>query len=124
MSQLAPLIKAIAACHPPNWQQPLKAYSNFDWGKIGAKALEHDRHGATKVLWAGHIYLRRAGENKKYGAALWFSRPNGKGEGDEATYVRLISFKDKTALDSDVEPIPEYVARLLPSTKPQTQPCS
>jgi DdrB-like protein len=109
-SQLLLYLKAIAATHPPNWQYSLKAYIGFNWGKIGATIISEDRHGATQVAWCGHIYTRRAGENKKFGAAIWFSRPNGKGEGDEATYAKLITFKRAAA---QAEPLPDYVVQAL-----------
>jgi hypothetical protein len=94
---------------PPNWQRPLQAYDDFDWAKIGATAVSTDLHGATKVVWCGHVYTRRSGENRKFGAAIWFSRPNGKGEGDDLTYLKLITFKDT----ADAEPLPDYVVQKL-----------
>lgn len=103
------LLKVLASQNPPNWQRSLKAYRAFDWSKIGATVVSSDRHGATRVSWCGHVYTRRAGENKKFGAAIWFSRANGKGEGDETTYLKLITFKD----GADAEPLPEYVARAI-----------
>jgi hypothetical protein len=109
MDELLLVLKAIASQNPPNWQRPLKAYINFDWSKIGATVLSSDAHGATKVVWCGHIYTRRSGENKKFGAAIWFSRAGGKGEGDETNYLKLISFKD----GADAESLPDYVVRAL-----------
>jgi hypothetical protein len=104
------LLKAIAASNPPNWQRPLRAYKTFDWSKLGATVLSSDQHGATQISWCGHVYSRRAGENKKFGAAIWFSRGNGRGEDGEASYVRLITFKNS---EVRVEPLPDYVARAL-----------
>lgn len=104
------MMKAVASTNPPNWQRPLKAYKSFDWSKIGATVLAADRHGATKVAWCGHTYIRRAGENKKFGVAIWFSRGNGRGEDGEASYVRLITFKTGEA---QAEPLPDYVVRAL-----------
>jgi hypothetical protein len=72
LQELLIVLKAIAASNPPNWQMPLKSYPNFDWSKIGASVIGKDHHGATAVRWAGHTYTRRCGENKKYGAAIWF----------------------------------------------------
>jgi hypothetical protein len=103
--QILLLLKVLAADKPPSWSRPLKAYKDFDWAQIGAIATDHDRHGATRVVWCGHLYTRRSGENKKFGAAIWFSRANGKGEGDEATYARLITFKDM----AKAEPLPDFV---------------
>ncbi len=108
-AQLLIVLKAIAGSNPPAWQRPLRAYSGFDWAKIGAGVIERDDNGATKVLWCGHIYTRRSGENRKYGAAIWFSRATGKNEDDENTYVKLITFKDS----APAEPLPDYVSREL-----------
>jgi hypothetical protein len=110
LKELLPFLKAIAAANPPNWQRPLKQYKTFDWSKIGAVVTNQDQVGATHVIWCGHTYVRRSGENKKYGAAIWFSRGNGKGEDGEAAYVRLITFRDN---ESKVEPLPDYVIRAL-----------
>lgn len=109
IKELSLLLKVWAAHHPPNWQRSLKTYSKFDWAKIGATVVESDRHGATKIVWCGHVYTRRAGASQKLGAAIWFSRANGKGEGDEAQYLRLITFKDSPA----AEPLPDYVVNKL-----------
>jgi DdrB-like protein len=72
------LLRAIASHNPPSWQRPLKDYSQFDWTKIGATVVSSDAYGATKVSWCGHLYTRRSGENKKFGAAIWFSRANAR----------------------------------------------
>lgn len=109
MAEILVILKAIASQTPPSWQRSLKAYSTFDWSKIGATVVAKDGHGATKVSWCGHVYVRRAGNNPKYGASIWFSRSAGKGEDDETQYLRLITFKDT----ADAEPLPEYVARAL-----------
>lgn len=103
------LLRAIASQTPPSWQRPLKDYTKFDWSKIAATVVSSDAHGATKVSWCGHIYTRRSGENKKFGAAIWFSRPNGKGEGDETNYLKLITFKNT----ANAEPLPDYVVQAL-----------
>ena len=109
LKELAMLLKVVASQNPPNWQRSLKSYSTFDWSKIGGTVVSQDRHGATKVVWCGHIYTRRSGENKKFGAAIWFSRANGKSEGDETNYLKLITFKDS----AEAEPLPDYVAQRL-----------
>jgi hypothetical protein len=109
LDELLLALKAIASQTPPNWQRPLKAYPNFDWSKIGATIVNSDNYGATKVAWFGHIYTRRSGENKKFGAAIWFSRANGKSEGEETNYLKLISFKDS----AEAEPLPDYVIRAM-----------
>ncbi len=109
LKELAMLLKVVASQNPPNWQRSLKSYSTFDWSKIGGTVVSQDRHGATKVVWCGHIYTRRSGENKKFGAAIWFSRANGKSEGDETNYLKLITFKDS----AEAGPLPDYVAQRL-----------
>jgi hypothetical protein len=103
------LLRAIASHTPPSWQRPLKDYNNFDWSKIGATVVSTDNYGATKVSWCGHIYTRRSGENRKFGAAIWFSRSNGKSEGDETNYLKLITFKNS----ANAEPLPDYVIQAL-----------
>jgi DdrB-like protein len=108
------LLRVIASQNPPNWQRPLKDYPKFDWSKMGATVVSSDAHGATKVSWCGHVYLRRSGENKKFGAAIWFSRSNGKGEGEETHYLKLITFKDS----ANAEPLPSYVAEALKGCPP------
>lgn len=110
-SEIFIFLKAIAAANPPNWQKPLKAYPSFKWDSIGAIVLDSDRHGATKVSWCGHLYTRRAGENKKYGAAIWFSRGNGKTEDGETNYIRLITFRIIPRIE--IEGLPEYVIRAM-----------
>jgi hypothetical protein len=109
LKDLLILLRAIAAKNPPEWQRPLKYYPKFDWAKIGATAIAHDEHGATAVAWCGHIYTRRSGTSQKYGAAIWFSRSNGKGEDGEADYIRIITFKDL----APAEPLPDYVIKSL-----------
>ena len=107
LKELLLILKAIASNNPPGWQRPLKSYHHFDWSRIGATVVSQDQHGTTKVAWCGHIYTRRAGENKKFGAAIWFSRAVG-GE-DETNYLRLITFKDS----AEAEPLPEYIAKVV-----------
>lgn len=108
LSEIKVMLRAIASQAPPNWQRSLKAYPKFDWAAIGATVVRSDDHGATVVQWCGHAYIRRAGENKKFGACIWFSRAIGK-DGDEAVYGRLITFKDL----SHAEPLPAYVVNAL-----------
>lgn len=109
LKELLIAMKVLAGNNPPNWQRPLKNYKDFDWSKIGATPLSQDEHGVTKVVWCGHVYTRRSGENRKFGAAIWFSRANGKGEGDETSYLKLITFKDS----AEAESLPDYVVRSL-----------
>jgi hypothetical protein len=98
--QLAAALKAIAASNPPAWVWPLRAYPGFNWARIGAHVTTSDRHGAAVVCWMGHQYTRRSGAGK-FGAAIWFSRSVGDGDG-AAQYLRLVTFKDSGAA---VEPL-------------------
>lgn len=107
LNDISIALRVLAGQNPPNWQRSLKAYRNFDWAQIGATVVQSDEHGATLVAWMGHIYTRRSGENKKYGAAVWFSRANGSTDDGETAYARLITFK---ALPK-AEPLPDYVTR-------------
>jgi hypothetical protein len=109
MPEILLMLKAIASQNPPAWQRPLRTYSKFEWSKIGASVVTKDEHGATSVSWCGHIYVRRSGDNRRYGASIWFSRSAGKGDDDEPQYLRLITFKD----GAKAEPLPEYVANAL-----------
>ncbi|MBE9157880.1 hypothetical protein IQ265_13750 [Nodosilinea sp. LEGE 06152] len=104
-------LMATAAANPPNWKRPLASYKN-GWVKaIGGYEVARDQHGPTKVFWMGHHYTRRAGQNKKYGAAIWFSRAMGKGEGDTVAYGRLITFAADA--DADADELPDYVVKAL-----------
>lgn len=109
IAAMANRIEAIAARNPPDWQMPLAAYKFPWWQRIGAKVLDADGHGPTSVSWCGHIYVRRTGDNPKYGAAIWFSRGSGQEPDGGVAYVKLITFKDGTA----ATPLPEYVVRAL-----------
>jgi DdrB-like protein len=110
IQKLTILLKAIASTNPPNWVKPLKAYPNFDWSVIGATVHTHDEYGAASVAWCGHLYIRRCGQNRKYGAAIWFSRGNGKDDDGEINYLRLITFRN---VEIKAEPLPDYVAKSL-----------
>ncbi|HEY9646853.1 MAG TPA: single-stranded DNA-binding protein [Chroococcidiopsis sp.] len=105
------LLKAIASTNPPNWQFPIKFYSKFKWERIGATIYATDQDGVSAVLWAGHVYIRRSGENKRYGAAIWFSRGAGKDDDGETNYVRLCTFRNGGEVSA--EPLPDYVKREL-----------
>ena len=102
---------AIASTNPPNWRRPLSAYSGPWVAAIGAVAVSSDSHGPSVVYWMGHHYTRRAGENKKFGTAIWFSRSMGKNEAGETNYARLITFADGAT--PTAEPLPDYVAQAL-----------
>ena len=102
---------AIASQHPPNWKRPLASYQNGWPDAINAFVVANDEWGPTAVSWMGHIYTRRCGENKKYGAAIWFSRSTGKGEDGEVGYARLITFSDDAKPEAST--MPEYVCNAL-----------
>lgn len=102
---------AIAAANPPNWKRPLSAYRN-GWVKaIGAIEIARDQHGPAVIFWMGHHYTRRSSENKKFGAAIWFSRAAGKDEAGNNQYLRLITFEDSPT--ATAEPLPGYVVERL-----------
>lgn len=104
-------LMAIASTQPPNWRRPLAAYKNGWVAQIGGTEISRDEHGPTVVAWMGHCYTRRAGENKKFGTAIWFSRAMGKNEAGETNYARLITFADGAT--PTAEPLPDYVAQAL-----------
>lgn len=102
---------AVASVNPPNWRRPLEAYLG-DWPKaISAWVVSRDRSGPTVIYWMGHHYIRRCGQNPKYGAAIWFSRSMGRNEAGESQYARLITFSD--APPPSAEPLPDYVVQAL-----------
>lgn len=104
-------LMATAAANPPNWKRPLAAYKG-EWVRaIGAYEVSRDQHGPTKVFWMGHHYTRRCGDNKNYGAAIWFSKAVGKGEGNTVAYARLITFAAEAEAEADT--LPDYVVRAL-----------
>ncbi|MEO0487952.1 MAG: single-stranded DNA-binding protein [Cyanobacteria bacterium J06659_2] len=104
-------LKAIAGQHPPEYQRPLRDYLT-DWpAAIGARVLKSDVNGPTHVQWTGHIYTRRSGAGK-YGAAIWYSRSKGDGNGN-AEYLRLITFKDP----AQAEPLDSRVVEALERKK-------
>ena len=106
-------LRVIASQNAPDWQRPLSHYKS-DWlTAIGAKAIARDECGPTSVVWNGHIYIRRSGDNRKYGAAVWFSRAVGSDENGSTQYARLITFKDL----AKAEPLPDYVINALHSSK-------
>lgn len=111
MEPLRVALMAIASVNPPNWRRPLAAYKNGWVAQIGGSVVSSDEHGPTVVAWMGHCYTRRAGENKKFGTAIWFSRSMGKNEAGETNYARLITFAD--GITPAAEPLPDYVAQAL-----------
>ncbi|MBD0269397.1 single-stranded DNA-binding protein [Pseudanabaena sp. FACHB-2040] len=112
LQQLKLAMTAIAANNPPNWKRTLADYLKPDWPQaIGAIPTRKDRHGPTVLWWMGHYYTRRSGENKKFGAAIWFSRSAGADAEGNARYIRLITFSD--APMPDAEDLPDYVVSAL-----------
>jgi hypothetical protein len=111
VQRLEAVVRAIASQHPPAWKRPLKAYKNGWVEAIGATAIASDQHGPTVVAWCGHTYTRRSGQNKTYGAAIWFSRVTGKDATGNNEYVRLITFAADAEAEADT--LPEYVAEKL-----------
>lgn len=97
---------AIASRNAPNWKRPLSAYTNGWPQAIDAYVLSSDQHGPTAVSWMGRVFTRRSGENKKYGAAIWFSAPNGKDAEGNVNYERLITF---SSTEFNAEDLPQYV---------------
>jgi hypothetical protein len=106
--QMSNRLEAIASQHAPDWQLPLYAYlitERANWpDRIGAAVLHSDQHGPTKVVWCGHTYTRRTGNDRKYGTAIWFSRGIGNKQ-----YARLITFSDS----AHAEALPAYVIEAL-----------
>lgn len=84
----------------PNYRASLDAYAIYNWPGIGAEIVDSDGQGPTIIRWGSYQWKRRSGAGK-YGRAIWFSRPDGKGENGDVDYLRLITFKD---LD-DPEPL-------------------
>lgn len=97
------LASAIAA---PNYRRPIHEYGpNFDYAALGIKVVSVDgRKLATVIEWNNHRFTRRIG-GKKFGKAVWFSRPTGRGDddGDSATWERVLTFKNY----SEAEDLPE-----------------
>lgn len=93
----------------PNYQYPIEAFPDFDWGSIGATVEQSDSSGAGLVIWGGQIWTRRSPSNR-YGAAIWFSRAVGKNDDGSILYERLITFKPR---NTEVEPISHKTATLL-----------
>lgn len=108
-------IVASALSPAPELRRPLADYLTFDWSKIGARILAQDQDGPTIVEHNGRIYKRRAPDNK-YGAAIWFSRADGKDAEGNNNYVSLISFEIFT---QTVEPIGHKVREALAQYRKQ-----
>lgn len=107
----------------PDMQRPLELFNGFDWASIDATVVRADEFGANLVEWNGRLWTRRAPENK-FGAAIWYSRANGKDADGNNKYLRLITFKHV----SEAEPISRTAekalsgARLTPQPRPTPAP--
>ncbi len=110
-------IIASALSPAPEIRRPLEDYLAFDWAAIGARVLAKDQDGPTIVEHNGRIYKRRAPDNK-YGAAIWFSRADGKDAEGNNNYVSLISFE---IFKNEVEPIGHKVREALGQYRRQPQ---
>ncbi len=86
---------------PPNYKRGLAAYRTFDFARLGIRVVKSDADGPSVLEWNNHYFTRRAGKGK-FGVAVWFSRPIGKGEGEdeELRFERLITFKDYSEAES------------------------
>lgn len=94
----------------PNYQFELKDFATFDWASIGAVVVARDGDGPTVVNCKNNSYFRRSPSNK-FGAAIWFSRCNGKDEKGATIYERLCTFK--ALRDIEVEALPTKVTSRL-----------
>lgn len=108
---------ASALSPAPDLRRPLEDYIAFDWSTIGARVIARDDDGPTVVEYGGRIYKRRAPDNK-YGAAIWFSRADGKDAEGNNNYVSLISFE---IFKNEVEPIGHKAREALAHVLRRTQ---
>jgi hypothetical protein len=102
----------------PNYTRPIEQFHSFDWESIHAAVIRADNDGPTHVEWGGETWTRRSPVNK-FGAAIWYSRANGKDEEGSVLYLRLITFKEML----DADPLPNKVrdeAGKTSSPKPAT----
>lgn len=88
----------------PNYTRPIEQFHSFDWESVHASVIRADNDGPTHVEWGGETWTRRSPSNK-FGAAIWYSRANGKDEEGNVLYLRLITFKEM----SDADPLPNKV---------------
>lgn len=122
ISDTLDLIAANTAPAAPNFRKPFDDFAHFDWTTIGAVVTATDDDGVSAVEWNGYDFTRRAGSGK-FGRAIWFSRPTGKDAEGNNTYVRLVTFKDR----SEAEPIPDQAQpkdkpAVVVDPQPKTQP--
>ena len=85
----------------PNYKRGLKSFKDFDFARLGIRVVKTDADGPSVLEWNNHFFTRRSGKGK-FGVAVWFSRPVGKGENDddEVKFERLITFKDYSEAES------------------------
>lgn len=107
-----------ASAPAPNLLYDLEKLRGFDFGSIGAIALESDEDGPTILQWCGRRYMRRAITNK-FGKAIWFSR---KLEGENAGYETLIKFRRNVAPEAVPTKLKAYTGRVAPQRKNGRQP--
>lgn len=117
--ELRQLKAAMFASAPaPNLLYDLDKLRGFDFGSIGAIALERDEDGPTILQWCGRRYMRRAITNK-FGKAIWFSR---KLEGENAGYETLIKFRRDVAAEAVPSQLKDYTRQVAPQRRNGRQP--
>ena len=102
LARIAAALERLAVNTPaPNYKRGLAAYKTFDFARLGIRVVKSDTDGPSALEWNNHYFTRRAGKGK-FGVAVWFSRPIGKGEGEdeELRFERLITFKDYSEAES------------------------
>ena len=102
LARIAAALERLAVNTPaPNYKRGLAAYKTFDFARLGIRVVKSDTDGPSVLEWNNHYFTRRAGKGK-FGVAVWFSRPIGKGEGEdeELRFERLITFKDYSEAES------------------------
>ncbi len=102
LARIATALERLAVNTPaPNYKRGLANFKSFDFARLGIRAVKSDADGPSVLEWNNHFFTRRAGKGK-FGTAVWFSRPIGKGEGEdeECRFERLITFKDYSEAES------------------------
>lgn len=108
LAEIASYIAPAEQRDAPNIERPLEAFGTFDWDSIDATVVKADDFGPALVEWRGKMFKRRSPENK-FGAAIWFSRANGKNEDGSNHYDILIKFRPV----ADADPISRQAEREL-----------
>jgi hypothetical protein len=102
LARIAAALERLAVNTPaPNYKRGLAAFKGFDFARLGIRVVKSDGDGPSVLEWNNHYFTRRSGKGK-FGVAVWFSRPIGKGESDdeELRFERLITFKDYSEAES------------------------